>query len=124
MEKDLTTEIKEDNKAAFIVRASGTFLPEEYLKTSGQDKGDIPIDEYKKFIRNVIVSIYENLLSTNENLSFDSVGIWLTLDGDRKLETSMDIATLDLIKESHNIDPIGELAQMILETAYESKEDI
>lgn len=125
MEKDATVQVQEDSKEAFIIRASGTFLPEEYLSQNGQEReDDFSVEEYKEFIQNAIEAIYDNLIQESKNSSANSVGIWLNFDDEKTLETSMDIATLDLIAGSHNINPITELAKMLLDTAYESPESI
>jgi hypothetical protein len=90
---------------------------------NGQEiEKDFPLDEYKEFIQNSIGAIYENLLSKSEDKAVDTVGIWFDFDDEKKLETSMDIATLNLIGESHGLNPISELAKMTLEIAYESPE--
>jgi len=123
MEKDVTTKIENENKAAFIIRLSGTFLPEEYLSLNGQDiDGEFPLDEYKEFIQNSVVAIYENLLSKSDDKPVDTVGLWFDFDDEKKLETSMDIATLNLIGEGQGLNPVSELTKMTLEVAYESAE--
>ena len=125
MEKDATVKVQEDSKEAFILRASGTFLPEEYLMQNGHEReADFSVEEYKEFIQNSIAAIYDNLIQESSSIQRDSVGIWLTFDDEKNLETSMDIATLNLIGEGHGINPIIELAKMLLDTAYESPESI
>jgi hypothetical protein len=123
MEKDATVKIEEASKEAFILKSSGTFLPEEYLLKNGQERElDFSVEEYKEFIQNSIAAIYGDLISSSKNKVTDSVGIWLTFDDGNTVETSMDISTMDLIGGSYDINPIYELAKMLLDTAYESPE--
>lgn len=126
MEKDLESKITEENKGAFIIRASGTFFPEEYLKNNGEEvEGDLSTEEYKGFIGTAISTIYDSLIDKAKNAKVDSVGLWLTFSEERTVESSMDVATLNIIKEYHkDINPIFEFAKMTLDSVYESPKDI
>jgi hypothetical protein len=120
MEKDPSTEIEDLDKSAFIIRYSGSFLPEEYLNNTEQNGEDISIDEYRIFIENSLTIIYNTLIDEASNKLVETVGIWLTTDDDKEFETSMDISTLDLIGESSGTNSITELAKIILDRIYES----
>ena len=126
MEKDTENKISEENKAAFIIRSSGTFFPEQYLMENGEDKDDdFPLNEYKEFICNSISGIYDGLSSQTKNQQIDSVGLWIDFTDGKKLESSMDIATLNSIKEYHgDINPVIEFAKMTLDVTDESPKDI
>ncbi|HPI81624.1 MAG TPA: hypothetical protein PK122_00125 [Candidatus Paceibacterota bacterium] len=126
MEKDTENKITEENKAAFIIRSSGTFFPEKYLAENGEDTdADFSLDEYKEFIGNSVSGIYDSLVSQTGDYQIDSMGIWIDFVDGKKLESSMDIATLNSIKEYHgDINPVLEFAKMTLDVAYESPKDI
>jgi hypothetical protein len=125
MEKDENSKVKEEGKASFIIRTSGNFMPEEYLRNHGEDiEGEFPLDEYKEFLLHAISAIYDNVKDRNKDNNVDTVGLFLVADDGREIDSSMDMATLDAMREFNaDINPMREFAKMILDNIYESEDN-
>lgn len=123
MEKEKSFSVDEEGRGNYIIRSSGTFLPEEFMEQNPQIRASLEDEEsYLDYISQSVMLISEELQSQTGETPVDSVGIWVTFEDGKKVESSMDISTMELIKESHqDIDPFFEFAKMTLQPFYESE---
>jgi hypothetical protein len=122
MEKDTNFSIDDKGKGNYIIRSTGSFNPEDYIKTHLSGK-ELDKEEYKFLVENAIVVIYDNLIEKQEGKSLDTVGIWLTFDNGEVIENALDIPVLESMAEfgEKDIIPILEFAKMTVEPFYESE---
>lgn len=123
MEKEKNFEVDQDGRGNYVVRSSGTFLPEEYLDSNPGIRAQIEDEEsYMDYVSQAAGLIAEELRTESKDLSVDSVGIWITFDNERMVESSMDLTTLSMMAEHHeDLDPYFEFAKMTLQPFYESE---
>lgn len=116
MEKEKDFSIDERGRGNYIIRASGTFNVQEYLKS----KGEIDGEEERSFIESAIVAIYNQI---PKKASHETLGLWVTYEDGKVIDNSMDISVLESMKElGDNVDPVWEFAKMTLDAAeYESE---
>ena len=123
MEKDKDFSISEEGKANYIIRTSGTFLPENYLEQEPRYQSvSLDKEDYLDFVSQAAGLIAENLIEQNKNKEIHTVGIWITFTDDEKVDSSMDLSTMDLMVEHHEgLNPYFEFAKMTLQPFYESE---
>lgn len=123
MEKEKDFSIDEEGRGNYIIRASGTFLPEEYLELNPLVKSQVSDEEaYVDYVAQAAMLIAEELQRETEETPIDSVGIWVTFDNERKVESSMDLSVMETMKEYHEgLNPFFEFAKMTLQPFYESE---
>ena len=122
MEKEKNFSIDNKSKGNYIIRSSGTFEPEKYIIEYASSQ-NFTQEEYKAFVENAISIIYNNLLNENKEKVFDTVGIWITFDGEETIENAIDIQVLESMAEygEEGVIPILEFAKMTLDSYYESQ---
>lgn len=123
MEKEKDFSVDEDGRGNYIIRASGTFLPEEYLELNPLVKSQIEGEEsYIDYVSQAAMLIAEGLQEETKEIPIDSIGIWVTFDNERKIESSMDLSVMEMMKEHHeDLNPFFEFAKMTLQPFYESE---
>lgn len=123
MEKEKDFSVDKDGRGNYIIRSSGTFLPEEYIEQNPSIKKAHDDEEsYMDYISQAAGIIAENLQDENPDIVADSIGIWITFDDEKRVESSMDLSTLETIKEYHKgLDPYFEFTKMTLQPFYESE---
>ena len=121
MEKDTNFSIDDKGKGNYIIRSTGSFNPEEYIKTHLDE--ELNEEEYKFLVENAITVIYDNLMEKQEGRVLDTVGVWLTFDDGEIIENAIDIPILDSMAEFGEADviPILEFAKMTVDPFYESE---
>ena len=122
MEKEKDFSIDDKGKGNYIIRSSGIFNPENYLK--GEDFEEIiEPDEYMGFIENAISLVYDNLIIESKDQVKDAVGLWITFDDGEKIDNAMDISVLEAIENygEEGVNSILEFAKMTLQPYYESE---
>jgi hypothetical protein len=123
MEKEKGFSVDDEGKGNYIIRSSGTFRPEEFMELNPQIKASLNNeDAYLDYVSQSAMLIVEELKTKTSETPVDSVGIWVTFDDGKKVESSMDLSTMDMIKEYHqDVDPYFEFAKMTLQPFYESE---
>jgi len=123
MEKQDDFSIDDKGKGNYIIRTSGTFLPEEYIEQNPQLKDPLSNgDSYVEYVSQAMMLVAENLEDQSKDKKIDSVGIWVTFDDDDKVDSSMDLATMQMMKEHHeDLDPYFEFTKMTIQPFYESE---
>ena len=121
MEKEKEFSIDEESKGNYIIRTTGTFEPETYLKEMSNGE-EIPVDEYKGFIESSIMMIYDSMLARAGEDKFDTVGLWITFDDGNTIDNAMDLDVLKTLEEygEGEVIPVLEFAKMTLDPYYES----
>lgn len=120
MEKDKDFSINENGKGNYIIRATGTFKPEEYLEKWSNE--EIEENEYRSFVESAIMMIYDNMLVQAGEEKFDTVGLWITFNDETKVENAMDLDVLKALESygPEDVIPVLEFAKMTLDPYYES----
>jgi len=113
MERDKAfSDIKEnkiqEDKSDFIVKSTATLDVQELTS-----KNKIEEENYENFILDSASEMYENLFNETKR-KVDSVGVWITFVDNKKIESSMDLSTFDIMKRYHDLDPLKEFFKMIL----------
>ena len=126
MEKDKDFVIGEQGEGNYIIRSSGSFEPEDYLKSilTGEFEDYVPNDEeYNTLIETAVRTVYETLTEQSERM-YDTLGIWFTFEDGTVLDNAMDLAVLETMEElgGDDIVPVIEFAKMTLQAIDESQE--
>ena len=123
MEKEKDFEVDEKGRGNYVIRSSGTFLPEEYMEMNPQIKASVQDSEsYIDYVSQAAMLIAEELQTETKDTPVDSVGIWITFDNEKKIESSMDLSVMEMMKEHHEgLNPFFEFAKMTLQPFYESE---
>ena len=124
MEKDVDFSLDNEGKGNYIIRSSATFLPEKYIEQNPEYKEAIldSDESYLDFVSQAVSLMTENLKEETKDKKIDSIGIWVTFEDDKKVESSMDLSVMETIKEFHqDINPFLEFAKMTLHPFYESE---
>jgi len=103
-------DVKKDNKADYIVRSTGTFkIPEEFYKNLSEE-------EKIELTRELIESMYSELIEHNKNDDVDSLGLWIEYDN-KTFDNSMKLIALSDIKKysTEELSPVYELLKMTIE---------
>jgi hypothetical protein len=121
MEKDQNFSIDEKGKGNYIVRATGKFKPEEYIQQWSNGE-ELKPEEYKSFVENALMMIYDNMLERAGEDKLDTVGIWITFDDENIIDNAIDLSVLETMGEygEDGLIPILEFAKMTLDPYYES----
>lgn len=121
MEKDQNFSIDEKGKGNYIVRATGTFKPEEYLQQWSNGE-ELKEDEYRSFIENALMMIYDNMLERASEDKLDTVGLWITFDDEKTIDNAIDLSVMETMEQygEEGVIPILEFAKMTLDPYYES----
>ena len=124
MEKDQNFSISDKGKGNYIIRTTGTFEPEKYLKDFAFDGKAIEEDDYRYLVENAVMMIYDSMISRKDISlgQMDTVGIWITFDDGLTIDNAMDISILKDMEEygEEGVIPILEFAKMTLDPYYES----
>jgi hypothetical protein len=123
MEKDHEFSVDENGRGNYIIRTSGTFLPEDYMEQNPHLKEVLhDQDAYIDYVSQASMLIAEELQSETKGTPVDSIGIWITFDDDTRIESSMDLSVMDAMAEHHeDLNPFFEFAKMTLQPFYESE---
>jgi hypothetical protein len=123
MEKDSDFSLNEENKGNYIIRTTGKFLPEEYIQKLGvETEEEFKETDYLEFIGNAMLVIYDNLMEESKDKKVDTVGVWVTFDDDKTIDSAMDISVIKALEEYHtDIIPAMEFFKMTLQPYYESE---
>jgi len=123
MEKAEDFSIDDEGKGNYVIRTSGIFLPEEYIKQNPQlEEALTNKDSYVEYVSQAMMLIAENLEDQSRDKKIDSVGIWVTFEDDDKIDSSIDLSTMELMKEQHlDLNPYFEFAKMTIQPFYESE---
>ena len=111
MKKD--TEITKDNTAEYLKCATATFnTPKDYYSKLLSRFGEQQLD-YN--FHDVITSMYEDLIEQVKDKEFDSVGLWVTIDGEI-IDNAISFTTLKDIQEysKESVNPIVEFYKMTI----------
>lgn len=114
----------EDGKGNYILRTTGTFEPEKYLKDFAFEGKHLKEKEYKDFVANAIMMIYDSIIDSGDHKgALDTVGLWVVFEDDETIDNAMDISLLESM-EKYGEDgtiPILEFAKMTLQPYYEGE---
>jgi hypothetical protein len=96
-------------KGDYILRASATFLFNEYVQKTFPKAGE---EDREQILKEGSQLIYQDLLEKSKD-KFDSVGVWLTI-GNKIYENSITISAIEGIQQygEKGIVPIFELIKM------------
>ena len=108
MSKDADFEIDEKGKGNYIIKETGTFNAKKFF-----EEKEVSDDEYMEFIERAMVAIYENLPKKS---GYDSIGLWITYEDGKKIDSSIEVATLDSMEAYGTVESgMLEFAKMTLD---------
>jgi hypothetical protein len=105
---DLKENKIQEDKSDFIIKSTATLDVQEFIS-----KNKIEEKNYENFILDSASEMYKNLFNETKR-KVDSVGIWITFINNKKIESSMDLSTFDIMKKFNDVDPLKEFLKMIL----------
>ena len=121
MEKEKDFSVNDKAEGNYIVRASATFKPEEYLKEHYPDV--IPSDEeYNLLIESSVHGMYDTLIEQSKQL-YETLGLWITLEDGTVIDNAMDLSVLEAIGQysDDGVIPVREFSKMTLQLLDEGK---